>query len=68
MNCAAKGHDVIKQLVEQTRRQLQRMKLNTERWSVQVKWSLLLTRLLRRWLGGKWLPGLPEEAKRLLSG
>jgi len=60
--------DVIRQLVEQTSRQLQRMKLITERWSAEEKWSLLLTRLLRRWLGGKWLPGLPEEAKRLLSG
>ena len=28
----------------------------------------LLARLLRRWLGGKWLPGLPDEAERLLSG
>gem|GEM_PF-4121682 len=23
---------------------------------------------MRRWLGGKWLPGLPDEAKLLLSG
>jgi hypothetical protein len=59
---------MIEQLVEQTSRQLQRMKFITERWGAQQKWNLLLTRLLRRWLGGKWLPGLPKEAKLLLSG
>jgi hypothetical protein len=31
------------------------------------RWTLLLTRLQRRWLGGKWLPGLPDNAD-LLSG
>jgi hypothetical protein len=40
----------------------------TERWSVEQRWTLLLTRVLRRWLGGKWLPALPEEAGLLLSG
>ena len=40
----------------------------TERWTVDQRWSLLLNRLLRRWLGGKWLPRLPEEAELLLSG
>ena len=59
---------VIEELVERTSRQLHQMKLITERWSAQEKWSLLLTRLLRRWLGGKWLPGLPDEAHWLLSG
>jgi hypothetical protein len=39
-----------------------------EQWTIPQRWSLLLTRLLRRWLGGKWLDGLPEEAKILLSG
>jgi hypothetical protein len=29
---------------------------------------LLMARLLRRWLGGKWLPELPDEAHWLLSG
>ncbi len=60
--------DIIEVLVERTSRDLHRMKLITEQWSATEKWSLLLTRLLRRWLGGKWLPGLPEEAKLLLSG
>ena len=31
--------------------------------TVDQKWTLLLTRLLRHGLGGKWLPGLPIEAK-----
>jgi len=44
------------------------IRLITEQWSVSQRWTLLLTRLLRRWLGGKWLPGLPDEAALLLSG
>ncbi len=60
--------DIIEELVSHTSRQLHEMKLITERWSAEAKWTLLLTRLLRRWLGGKWLPGLPEEARPLLSG
>lgn len=51
-----------------TSRKLQQMGAITERWSPREKWTLLLTLLLRPWLGGKWLPGLPEEARLLLSG
>jgi hypothetical protein len=40
----------------------------TERWSTHECWALLLTRILRRWLGGKWLFGVPEDAQLLLSG
>ncbi len=58
----------IEALVTATSRQLHDMKLMTERWSAEQKWSLLLTRLLRRWLGGKWLAGLPPESVTLLSG
>ena len=60
--------DDIATLVSLTSRQLQRFSRITERWTAREKWNLLLTRLLRRWLGGKWLPGLPPEAKLLLSG
>ena len=58
----------IAALVTLTSKQLQRINRIAEQWSAEQKWSLLLTRLLRRWLGGKWLPGLPEEAGLLLSG
>lgn len=40
----------------------------TEQWDIAQRWSLLLTRLLKRWLGGKWLDGLPPGAEILLSG
>jgi hypothetical protein len=40
----------------------------TEQWTVSERWSLLLTRLLKRWLGGKWLDGLPSGAEPLFSG
>ena len=51
-----------------TSRQLQEMNAITERWTPTQKWTLLLTQLLRPLLGGKWLPGLPPEARLLLSG
>ncbi len=58
----------IAALVTLTSKQLQRTSVITERWSATEKWTLLLTRLLRHWLGGKWLHGLPAEASLLLSG
>lgn len=58
----------IAQAVGLTSRQLHHMARITERWNPEEKWALLLTRLLRRWLGGKWLPGLPQEANMFLSG
>ena len=58
----------IEVLATRTSQQLHQIKLITEQWSTEKKWSLLLTRLLRRWLGGKWLAEMPPEAVRLLSG
>jgi hypothetical protein len=49
-------------------KELRQIHAITERWSAQQRWTLLLTRLLRRYLGGKWLPGLPNDAQLLLSG
>lgn len=60
--------DLIAQSVTPTSNELHRIRSITERWTTEQRWTLLLTRLLRRWLGGKWLPGLPEEASLLLSG
>ena len=39
-----------------------------ERWSIDQRWTLLLTHIFRHWLGGKWLGTLPAEANLLLSG
>lgn len=58
----------IAHAVTLTSNELQRIRAITERWSVGQRWALILTRVLRRWLGGKWLPGLPEDAGLLLSG
>jgi hypothetical protein len=60
--------DIIAEAVTKISSQLQTIMRITERWSIEQRWSLLLTRLLRRWLGGKWLPGVPQEAAPLLSG
>jgi hypothetical protein len=60
--------DLIAHAVTLISNELHRIQTITERWSVEQRWTLLLTRLLRRWLGGKWLPGLPGDAQLLLSG
>ena len=60
--------DVIAQAVSRISNELHQIHAITERWSIDQRWTLLLTRLLRRWLGGKWLPGMPEEAAQMLSG
>ncbi|MEN9019830.1 MAG: hypothetical protein ABF370_04890 [Verrucomicrobiales bacterium] len=39
-----------------------------EQWTIKERWALLLTRLLRRWLGGKWITGVPPNAELVLSG
>lgn len=60
--------DVIARAVTVISNELHRIRAITEHWTPTQCWTLLLTRLLRRWLGGKWLPGLPPEAELLLSG
>ena len=60
--------DLIAQAFTRINRELLQIRSIVERWSVDQRSTLLLTRLLRRWLGGKWLPGLPDEAALLLSG
>jgi hypothetical protein len=60
--------NLIAYAVTMTSKELHQIRAITERWSIDQRWTLLLTRLLRRWLGGKWLPGLPEDAGLLLSG
>jgi hypothetical protein len=60
--------DHIARAVTQISKELHHIRSIAERWSVDQRWTLLLTRLLRLWLGGKSLPGLPDEAARVLSG
>jgi hypothetical protein len=60
--------ELIAHAVTRISNELHHIRAITERWSVEQRWTLLLTRLLRRWLGGKWLPGLPADAQLLLSG
>jgi hypothetical protein len=58
----------IAHAVTRISKELEHIAAITERWSAHQRRSLLLTRLLRRYLGGKWLPDLPAEAQLLLSG
>ncbi len=58
----------IARAVTQISNELQQILSITERWTSEERWTLLLTRLLRHWLGGKWLGGLPAGAEILLSG
>ena len=60
--------DLVARAIRQISGEIGQIRAITERWSVEQRWTLLLTRLLRRWLGGKWLPNLPQEAELLLSG
>jgi len=60
--------DAIAHAVTLISKELQHIQSITEQWTSLQCWTLLLTRLFRRWLGGKWLLGLPPEAILMLSG
>lgn len=62
-----KGEAIV-QAVGLVSNQLHQFTLIAERWTITQRWSYLLTRLLRPWLGGKWLSDVPAEAAPLLSG
>ena len=62
-----KGAEISK-AVTLISKELQKIGSIAEQWPAETRWTLLLTRILRRWLGGKHLPGLPKEAALLLSG
>jgi hypothetical protein len=47
---------------------LGRFQAIAERWTIEQRWTLLLTHIFRHWLGGKWLGTLPDGAELLLSG
>ena len=39
-----------------------------EQWGIDQRWAYLLTCVLRPWLGGKWLSGVPPNCRIYLSG
>jgi hypothetical protein len=60
--------DVIAKAFTQISKEIHQIRAITERWSESQRWTLLLTRVLRRWLGGKWLTDLPAGAELQRSG
>ena len=60
--------EAIARAVREVSSQLHYMMAIAEQWTIEQRWIVLLTRLLRPWLGGKWLVGVPPDAKPLLSG
>lgn len=54
--------------ITQVSNTLSRIQTIAEHGSIEQRWTLLLSYIFRRWLGGKWLGQLPPEAESLLSG
>jgi len=59
---------LIAQAITAVSNTLQRCNAIAERWTIEQRWTLLLTHIFRRWLGGKWLGELPPQAAMFLSG
>src|SRR6478736_5819701 len=60
--------ELLVQAIKLVSKTLCRFYLIAEQWSIEQRWTLLLTHIFRHWLGGKWLGALPEGAQALLSG
>ena len=60
--------EVVARAIRAISREIGQIRAITERWTVEQRRTLLLTLFPRRWLGEKWLPGLPEGAGLLLNG
>lgn len=62
------NREALMQSITHVSNTLRRFRANTEQWTIDQRWALLLTHIFRHWLGGKWLGPLPAEAALLLSG
>ena len=60
--------DLLAKAILQVSSTLHRFHAIAQRWTVLQRWTLLLTHIFRRWLGGRWLGQLPPEAATFLSG
>ena len=60
--------ELLTAAITQVSHTLRRFHAIAEQWTVEARWTLLLTHIFRHWLGGKWLGQLPPEAEPLLSG
>ena len=60
--------DLIAKAITSVSNTLQRFNTIAEQWTLEQRWTLLLTHIFRRWLGGKWLGELPPQAVMFLSG
>jgi hypothetical protein len=60
--------DAVAKAVALISQEIHRLSLNTEQLNPLQRWTVLLDRVLRHFLGGKRLPGFPEEVLLKLSG
>jgi hypothetical protein len=60
--------ELLVQAIKLVSKTLCRFNVIAEQWSIEQRWTLLLTYIFRHWLGGKWLGALPEGTQALLSG
>ena len=68
MSLQHENSDAIVKAITLVSNTLHRLNAIAERWTIEQRWTLLLTHIFRRWLGGKWLGELPPQAALFLSG
>ncbi len=68
VSVAHEKSDLLTAAITQVSNTLCRFHAIAEHWTIEQRWTLLLTPICRHWLGGKWLGPLPPAAEPLLSG